>query len=73
MLSLSRGYDMEFELNIIQTQFEVSEAQFQNSGRESYRRLNENIEVLLGHDSGFDHIVFQVVMGHTSWVERTSS
>ncbi|MEL0101229.1 MAG: PD-(D/E)XK motif protein [Euryarchaeota archaeon] len=64
---------MEFEPHIIQTQFEVSEAQFQNSGRESYRRLNENIEVLLGHDSGFDHIAFQVVMGHSSWVERTSS
>ena len=64
---------MRFEPGIIQTQFEVSEAQFQNSGRESYRRLNENIEVLLGHDSGFDHIAFQVVVGHTSWVERTFS
>lgn len=73
MLSLSRGYDMEFEPDIIETQFEVSEAQFQSNGRESYRRLNENIEVLLGHDSGFDHIAFQVVIEHTSWVERTSS
>ena len=73
MLSLFRGYDMRFEPGIIQTQFEVSEAQFQNSGRESYRGLNENIGVLLGHDSGFDHIAFQVVMEHTSWVERTSS
>lgn len=72
MLNHFRGYNMEFEPNIIQTQFEVSEAQFQNSGRESYRRLNENIEVLLGHDSGFDHIAFQIVMGQTSWVERTS-
>ena len=63
---------MEFEPNIIQTQFEVSEAQFQNSGRESYRILNENIEILLGHDSGFDHIAFQVVMRHTSWVARTT-
>tara|TARA_B100001250_G_scaffold414490_1_gene453212 strand:- start:1314 stop:2267 length:954 start_codon:yes stop_codon:yes gene_type:complete len=64
---------MEIAPDIIQTQFEVSEAQFQTSGRESYRILNENIEVLLGHESGFDHIAFQAAIEHSSWVERTSS
>ena len=64
---------MEINPDIIQSQFEVSEAQHYQSGTGSYRQVDQNFEVLLGHDSGFDHIAFQIEAEESSWVARTSS
>jgi len=64
---------MQIDVEIIQTQFEVSQAQSERNQRASYRYVNQDCEILIGHDSGFDHIAFQVTTGQTDWVSRTSS